>query len=138
MKYLHTMIRTNDPDASIKFYTEGLGLKLIREHRVEAGKFTLYFIGEDEHGPLLELTHNWGDRSYTIGDQFGHLAYQVDDIYQTCEHLMSLGITVNRPPRDGHMAFVKDPNNISIELLQAGAALAPNEPWVSMQNIGSW
>jgi lactoylglutathione lyase len=138
MKYLHSMIRTNDPDASIKFYTEGLGLKLIREHRVEAAKFTLYFIGEDEHGPLLELTHNWSDRSYTSGDQFGHLAYQVDDIYQTCEHLMSLGITINRPPRDGHMAFVKDPNNISIELLQAGAALASSEPWASMQNIGSW
>ena len=138
MKYLHTMIRTNDPDASIKFYTQGLGLKLIKENRVESGKFTLYFIGEDENGPLLELTHNWGERSYTGGDQFGHLAYQVDDIYQTCEHLMSMGIIINRPPRDGHMAFVKDPNNISIELLQAGTSLAVSEPWASMENIGSW
>ena len=138
MKYLHTMIRTNDPDASIKFYTEGLGLKLIKENRIESGKFTLYFIGEDENGPLLELTHNWGERSYTSGDQFGHLAYQVDDIYQTCEHLMSMGIAINRPPKDGHMAFVKDPNNISIELLQAGTPLAASEPWASMKNSGSW
>jgi len=138
MKYLHTMIRTNDPDASIKFYTQGLGLKLIKEQRVESGKFTLYFIGEDENGPLLELTHNWGERNYTSGDQFGHLAYQVDDIYQTCEHLMSIGIIINRPPRDGHMAFVKDPNNISIELLQAGGRLAVCEPWSSMENSGSW
>ena len=138
MKYLHTMIRTNDPEASIKFYTEGLGLKLITENRIEAGKFTLYFIGENEDGPLLELTHNWGERNYTSGDQFGHLAYQVDDIYQTCEHLMSMGIIINRPPRDGHMAFVKDPNNVSIELLQAGPSLAVTEPWASMKNSGSW
>lgn len=138
MKYLHTMIRTNDPEASIKFYTQGLGLKLIKENRVESGKFTLYFIGEDENGPLLELTHNWGENKYTSGDQFGHLAYQVDDIYQTCEHLMSMGIIINRPPRDGHMAFVKDPNNVSIELLQAGDRLAASEPWSSMRNSGSW
>lgn len=138
MKYLHTMIRTNDPDASIKFYTRGLGLKLIKEQRVESGEFTLYFIGEDENGPLLELTHNWGERNYTGGDQFGHLAYQVDDIYQICEHLMSMGIIINRPPRDGHMAFVKDPNNISIELLQAGERLAVCEPWSRMENSGSW
>lgn len=138
MKYLHTMIRTNDPDASIKFYTEGLGLKLIKEHRVESGKFTLYFIGESEQGPLLELTHNWEEQSYTGGDQFGHLAYQVENIYQTCEHLMTMGYTINRPPRDGHMAFVKDPNNISIELLQAGDSLIVSEPWSDMENIGSW
>ncbi len=138
MKYLHTMIRTNAPDASINFYTQGLGLKLIKEKRVESGQFTLYFLGEEENGPLLELTHNWGDQSYTHGNQFGHLAYQVDNIYQTCEHLMSMGITINRPPRDGHMAFVKDPNNISIELLQAGSPLAASEPWSSMENSGSW
>ncbi len=138
MKFLHSMIRTSDPKASIKFYTEGLGLKLIREHRVESAKFTLYFIGESEDSPMVELTHNWGDRCYTGGDQFGHLAYEVDDIYQLCEHLMTMGITINRPPRDGHMAFVKDPNNISIELLQEGTRLPASEPWTSMENIGSW
>jgi len=138
MKYLHAMIRTNVPEASIQFYTEGLGLKLIREKKVDSGKFTLYFLGENDDSPMIELTHNWGEHSYTQGDQFGHLAYAVDDIYKTCEHLMSLGITINRPPRDGHMAFVKDPNNISIELLQAGSALTPTEPWLSMPSQGSW
>lgn len=138
MRYLHSMIRTNQPEASIKFYTNGLGLKLIREKKVEAGKFTLYFLGESEDGPMVELTHNWGEREYTGGDQFGHLAYEVDDIYKTCEHLMAMGVIINRPPRDGHMAFVKDPNNISIELLQAGQRLPEQEPWVSMQSIGSW
>jgi len=138
MKYLHAMIRTNDPEASIHFYTKGLGLKLIREKRVESGKFTLYFLGENDDAPMIELTHNWKERSYTQGDQFGHLAFMVDDIYKTCEHLMSLEITINRPPRDGYMAFVKDPNDISIELLQAGESLAPTEPWSSMQNQGTW
>jgi len=138
MKYLHAMIRTNKPDESIGFYTEGLGLKLIREKRVESGKFTLYFIGENEDAPMIELTHNWDDQNYTQGDQFGHLAFAVEDIYETCTHLMSLGISINRPPRDGHMAFVKDPNNISIELLQIGEALTPGEPWLSMQNQGNW
>lgn len=138
MKYLHAMIRTNKPDDSIRFYTEGLGLNLIREKRVESGKFTLYFIGESEDSPMIELTHNWGDRNYTQGNQFGHLAFAVEDIYETCKHLMSLGISINRPPRDGHMAFVKDPNNISIELLQIGEALTPGEPWLSMQNQGNW
>ena len=138
MKFLHSMIRTNDPEASINFYTQGLGLKLIREQKVESGQFTLYFIGENEDSPMIELTHNWGDRTYTGGDQFGHLAYAVDDIYQTCQHLMSMGVAINRPPRDGHMAFVKDPNNISIELLQIGKRLEPREPWASMENSGSW
>ncbi|MEP1743441.1 MAG: VOC family protein [Kangiellaceae bacterium] len=138
MKYLHSMIRTNQPEASIEFYTKGLGLKLIKEKKVEAGKFTLYFLGESADGPMVELTHNWGEREYTGGDQFGHLAYEVEDIYQICEHLMSMGVTINRPPRDGHMAFVKDPNNISIELLQAGQRLPEKEPWASMPSIGSW
>lgn len=138
MKYLHSMIRTNQPEASIEFYTKGLGLKLIKEKKVEAGKFTLYFLGESADGPMVELTHNWGEREYTGGDQFGHLAYEVDDIYQICEHLMSMGVTINRPPRDGHMAFVKDPNNISIELLQSGQRLPEKEPWASMPSIGNW
>jgi len=138
MKFLHSMIRTNCPEESIRFYTEGLGLKLISEKRVEKGEFTLYFLGENENSPMVELTHNWGEQEYTSGDQFGHLAYATDDIYKTCEHLKSCGITINRPPRDGHMAFVKDPNNVSIELLQSGERLAPCEPWLSMGNIGSW
>jgi len=138
MKFLHSMIRTNQPEASLNFYLKGLGLQLIKEKKVEAGKFTLYFIAENENSAMIELTHNWGDRSYKGGDQFGHLAFAVEDIYQTCEHLSSMGITINRPPRDGHMAFVKDPNNISIELLQIGPALAVKEPWLSMENQGDW
>jgi lactoylglutathione lyase len=138
MKFLHSMIRTNCPKESIRFYTEGLGLKLISEKRVEKGEFTLYFLGENEGSPMVELTHNWGEQKYTGGNQFGHLAYAVDDIYKTCEHLKSCGITINRPPRDGYMAFIKDPNNISIELLQAGERLKACEPWVSMENNGSW
>ncbi len=138
MQFLHTMIRTNKPEDSLEFYTEGLGLKLISEKKVESGQFTLYFIGENKNSAMIELTHNWGDREYSTGDQFGHLAFAVDDIYQTCEHLKSMNITINRPPRDGHMAFVKDPNNISIELLQKGRSLDPVEPWKSMENIGSW
>ncbi len=138
MKFLHSMIRTNVPEESIKFYTQGLGLKLISEKRVESGQFTLYFLGESETSPMVELTHNWGERTYSDGDQFGHLAYSVDNIYETCEHLMSQGVVINRPPRDGHMAFVKDPNNISIELLQVGDNLPSKEPWLSMANSGSW
>ena len=138
IRFLHSMIRTNNPDESIKFYTEGLGLKLFKKYDSEAGQFSLYFIGETEDGPMVELTHNWGDREYTGGDQFGHLAYQTDDIYKLCEHLQSMGVTILRPPRDGHMAFIKDPNGISIELLQQGESLAAAEPWASMQNTGSW
>jgi lactoylglutathione lyase len=138
MKYLHSMIRTNNPEASIKFYVDGLGLKLTKEKRVESGKYTLYFLGESEDSPQIELTHNWGDQSYSSGNQFGHLAYEVDNIYDLCEHLSKMGVTINRPPRDGHMAFVKDPNNISIELLQKGGSLEPIEPWSSAENIGAW
>ncbi|MGB0494906.1 MAG: VOC family protein [Kangiellaceae bacterium] len=138
MKYLHSMIRTNCPEESVKFYTEGLGLKLISRRDIEAGRFSLYFLGESEDSPMVELTHNWDEQTYTNGNQFGHLAYQVDDIYQTCQHLSDMGVTINRPPRDGHMAFVKDPNGISIELLQAGERLAPKAPWDTMENVGSW
>ena len=138
MKFLHSMIRTNKPAQSIKFYTEGLGLQLISEKRVEAGRFTLYFIGENEDSAMIELTHNWDEQEYAGGNQFGHLAFAVEDIYQTCTHLSSLGVTINRPPRDGHMAFVKDPNDISIELLQSGKSLETKEPWASMQNTGNW
>ena len=138
MKFLHSMIRTNCPKDSIKFYTQGLGLKLISKKDFEAGRFSLYFLGESEDSPLVELTHNWDEQTYSSGNQFGHLAYQVENIYQTCEHLSKMGVTINRPPRDGHMAFVKDPNGISIELLQVGERLEPEEPWLSSENIGSW
>ncbi len=138
MKYLHAMIRTNCPEASIEFYCQGLGLKLIREKKVEKGRFTLYFIGEHADAPLIELTHNWDEQNYSSGNQFGHLAFAVEDIYKTCEHLQDMGVTIARPPRDGHMAFVKDPNNISIELLQSGDALPLKQPWVDMPSQGSW
>ena len=137
-KYLHSMIRTNAPEQSIKFYTEGLGLKLISKKDFEGGRFSLYFLGESEHSPQVELTHNWDEREYTNGDQFGHLAYHVDNIYEMCQNLQNLGVDILRPPRDGSMAFVKDPNGISIELLQNGAPLSPQEPWASMENQGSW
>lgn len=138
MQFLHSMIRTRIPEESINFYTQGLGLKLIHKKTVPQGKFTLYFIGESENSPMIELTHNWEEREYTSGDQFGHLAFAVDDIYAVCQHLIDMGITINRPPRDGHMAFVKDPNGISIELLQKGKNLAPSSPWQEMSNTGSW
>jgi lactoylglutathione lyase len=132
------MIRTSDPQASIKFYCDGLGLKLLRQNDYPDAGFSLYFIGESDDGPMVELTHNHDDRNYTGGDQFGHLAYQVEDIYSLCEHLQSMGVTILRPPRDGRMAFVKDPNGISIELLQKGTALELKEPWQSMESTGSW
>ena len=138
MKYLHSMIRTTDPEASLKFYCDGLGLKLIKQKDYPDAKFSLYFIGESDNGPMVELTHNHDDRSYKNGDQFGHLAYEVEDIYQICEHLSSMGITILRPPRDGRMAFVKDPNGISIELLQKGEALEQKSPWKDMESQGSW
>ena len=138
MKFLHSMIRTNCPEESVKFYTEGLGLKLISKRDIEAGRFSLYFLGESEDSPMVELTHNWDEQSYDHGNQFGHLAYAVDDIYQVCQHLSEMGVTINRPPRDGHMAFIKDPNGISIELLQTGARLLPKAPWDKMENTGSW
>ncbi|KQO51076.1 MULTISPECIES: VOC family protein [Sphingomonas] len=138
MRYLHTMIRVSDLDASIRFF-ELLGLKEVRRVDNERGRFSLIFLAApgDEGRAEVELTHNWDPEIYTGGRNFGHLAYRVDDIYATCQRLMDAGIIINRPPRDGHMAFVKTPDGISIELLQDGA-LPPTEPWVSMPNVGSW
>ncbi|MCT8001443.1 VOC family protein [Sphingomonas sanguinis] len=138
MRYLHTMIRVSDLDASIRFF-DLLGLKEVRRIDNEAGRFSLIFLAApgDEGRAEVELTHNWDPEIYTGGRNFGHLAYRVDDIYETCQRLMDAGVTINRPPRDGHMAFVKTPDGISIELLQDGA-LPPAEPWVSMPNVGSW
>lgn len=138
IQYLHAMIRTSDPDASHRFYTEGLGLIQTRRYDSEKGQFSLIYYATEAGAPEVELTHNWDDREYSNGDQFGHLAFRVDDIYQTCQRLQDMGVTVLRPPRDGHMAFIKDPNGISIELLQAGDSLLPMEPWLSMENTGSW
>ncbi|MBZ6382524.1 VOC family protein [Sphingomonas sanguinis] len=138
MRYLHTMIRVSDLDASIRFFAL-LGLKEVRRVDNERGRFSLIFLAApgDEGRAEVELTHNWDPEIYTGGRNFGHLAYRVDDIYETCQRLMDAGIVINRPPRDGHMAFVKTPDGISIELLQDGA-LPPAEPWVSMPNVGSW
>jgi len=138
IKYLHAMLRTNKPEESHLFYTQGLGLIKTRQMDSEKGKFSLIYYATEKGQPEVELTHNWEDRDYSNGDQFGHLAFEVEDIYQTCKKLQSMSITILRPPRDGHMAFVKDPNGISIELLQAKKALAPQEPWSSMENTGSW
>ena len=138
MKYLHTMIRVSDPDATIRFF-ELLGLREVRRMDNEKGRFSLIFLaapGDEE--AQVELTHNWDEAGYSEGRNFGHLAYRVDDIYESCRRLMDAGVTINRPPRDGHMAFVRSPDNISIELLQAGPALAPAEPWASMPNTGQW
>ncbi|KTT68367.1 VOC family protein [Sphingomonas sanguinis] len=138
MRYLHTMIRVSDLDASIRFFAL-LGLKEVRRVDNERGRFSLIFLAApgDEGRAEVELTHNWDPEIYTGGRNFGHLAYRVDDIYETCQRLMDAGVVINRPPRDGHMAFVKTPDGISIELLQDGA-LPPAEPWVSMPNVGSW
>jgi lactoylglutathione lyase len=139
MKYLHTMVRVTDLDASLAFYCDGLGLRQIKRTDNEKGRFTLVFLaapGDD--AAQVELTHNWDPEVYTGGRNFGHLAYQVDDLYALCHKLMSLGITILRPPRDGHMAFVRSPDQISIELLQKGPALPPAEPWQSMPNTGKW
>ena len=139
MKYLHTMVRVSDLDASLKFYCDALGLRELRRTEHEAGRFTLVFLaapGDDD--AQVELTYNWDEKGYTGGRNFGHLAYAVDDIYAACQKLMDAGVTINRPPRDGRMAFVRSPDGISIELLQHGAALAPAEPWTSMPNTGSW
>lgn len=138
MKFLHCMIRVNNVEKTLQFYCDLLGLKLLRKKDYPKGKFSLYFLAAGEGMPEIELTHNWGDRSYSHGDNFGHLAYLVEDIYELCDRLKSNGIAILRPPRDGHMAFVKDPNGISIELLQSGKALLPQEPWLSMANTGSW
>ena len=138
MRYLHTMIRVSDLDASLRFFAL-LGLQEVRRVDNERGRFSLIFLAApgDEGRAEVELTHNWDPEIYTGGRNFGHLAYRVDDIYETCQRLIDAGITINRPPRDGHMAFVKTPDVISIELLQDGA-LPPAEPWVSMPNVGSW
>lgn len=139
MQFLHTMVRVADLDASLKFYCDHLGLIERRRKQSEAGRFTLIFLGAPgDDGPEIELTHNWDPESYGEGRNFGHLAYRVDDIYALCQRLMEAGVTINRPPRDGHMAFVRSPDNISIELLQKGDALAPQEPWASMENSGKW
>ena len=139
MKYLHTMVRVTDLDESLDFYCNKLGLKEVRRHDSEGGRFTLVFLApEGQEESLLELTFNWDPEEYTGGRNFGHLAYEVDDIYQLCQDLMDQGVTINRPPRDGHMAFVRSPDNISIELLQKGEALPAMEPWASMPSTGEW
>ena len=139
MKYLHSMVRVRDLDASLRFYCEGLGLKEVRRRDVPEGKFTLVFLAApDSPEAEIELTHNWGsEEDYGSARNFGHLAFQVDDIYATCERVHNMGYTINRPPRDGHMAFVRSPDLVSVELLQHGK-LAPQEPWASMANTGVW
>ncbi len=148
MRYLHTMVRISDVEESLRFYCDLLGMKEVRRKESESGRFTLIFLsadgdvepasGDAQKAPLLELTYNWDPQAYQGGRNFGHLAYQVENIYETCQKLQDAGITINRPPRDGYMAFVKSPDGISIELLQTGEALATQEPWASMQSSGSW
>ena len=151
MEYLHTMIRISDIDQSLHFFCECLGMKEVNRYESEQGRFTLIFLASssdekkarENRTPLLELTYNWpteGEEpeTYTGGRNFGHLAYRVENIYETCQRLMDMGVTINRPPRDGHMAFIKSPDGISIELLQKGDSLSPTEPWKSMENEGSW
>lgn len=146
MRYLHTMVRVKDVESSLDFYCNKLGLVEVRRKDVEAGRFTLIFLAapKDEsaakssNAPELELTFNWDPEDYDVGRNFGHLAYKVDNIYDTCQKLMDAGVTINRPPRDGRMAFIKSPDNISIELLQEGDALAPAAPWADMENTGTW
>jgi len=139
MKYLHTMVRVTDIDESLDFYCNKLGLVELRRYDNEKGRFTLVFLAAPgDEAAQVELTYNWDPENYGEGRNFGHLAYQVDNIYETCRKLMDAGVTINRPPRDGHMAFVRSPDNISIELLQKGASLPPEEPWASMENSGRW
>lgn len=146
LQYLHSMIRVGDLHAALDFFCNKLGLIEVSRKEVEAGRFTLVFLAaphdledaEKKSAPLVELTYNWDEQEYTGGRNFGHLAYRVDDIYATCQQLMDKGVVINRPPHDGHMAFVKSPDGISIELLQKGERLPPAEPWVSMANTGSW
>lgn len=154
IEYLHTMVRVADLDAALRFYCEGLGLKEIRRVDNEGGRFTLVFLASEEDMkrreidgserplpaglPMIELTHNWDPEDYGGGRNFGHLAYRVDDIYEAVERFEAMGVTINRPPRDGRMAFVRSPDGISVELLQSGDALAPKEPWASAPNIGEW
>lgn len=146
MQYLHTMVRVRDIDESLRFYCDGLGLVETKRYESEKGRFTLIYLAaaddesraRSEKAPELELTYNWDAETYTGGRNFGHLAYRVDDIYAICAHLQDMGVTINRPPRDGHMAFIRSPDGISVELLQKGDALAPQEPWASMENTGEW
>ena len=139
MKYLHTMVRVSDLEASLDFYCNKLGLVELKRKEVPAGRFTLVFLAAPgDESAQLELTWNWDTEEYGGGRNFGHLAYAVDDIYVLCQRLMDAGITINRPPRDGHMAFVRSPDGISIELLQSGDSLPPQEPWTSMESIGGW
>lgn len=139
MQYLHTMVRVSDLDASLKFYCDALGLEELRRFDNDQGRFTLVFLSAPGNETAqVELTYNWDPESYSGGRNFGHLAYRVDDIYATCERLASNDVVINRPPRDGRMAFVRSPDGISVELLQTGEALAPTEPWLSMENIGEW
>ena len=146
MRYLHTMVRISDPDKSLDFYCGKLGMVEVRRHESQQGRFTLIFLaapgdeksGREQRAPLLELTYNWDPENYGEGRNFGHLAFEVEDIYETCRKLMESGVTINRPPRDGNMAFIRSPDGISIELLQKGEPKAPQEPWASMANTGSW
>jgi len=146
MRYLHTMIRVSDLDATLDFFVNKLGMVEINKYEIEAGRFTLVFLAAPDdaeaarknNAPMVELTYNWDPEELKGGRNFGHLAYVVDDIYATCQRLMDGGVTINRPPRDGRMAFVRSPDNISIELLQKGDALPSQEPWASMENIGEW
>jgi lactoylglutathione lyase len=139
IKYLHTMVRVTDVEDSLRFYCDLLGLKEIRRRDSEQGRFTLIFLApEGQEEAQVELTHNWDPEEYGAGRNFGHLAYAVEDIYAICQRLHDAGVTINRPPRDGNMAFVKSPDGISVELLQMGDALAPQEPWASMPNTGNW
>jgi lactoylglutathione lyase len=146
MRYLHTMVRVKDLDAALDFYCDKLGLSEVRRMESEKGRFTLVFLAAPDdveaarsnQAPVVELTYNWDAEDYAGGRNFGHLAYQVDNIYDLCQRLQDKGVTINRPPRDGHMAFIRSPDGISIELLQKGESLAPAEPWASMQNTGSW
>ena len=139
MKYLHTMVRVTDLNASLDFYCNKLGLQKIRESVNDKGRYTLVFLAAPgDENAQIELTYNWDPENYTGGRNFGHLAYEVDNIYQLCQRLQKSGVVINRPPRDGRMAFIRSPDNISIELLQKGGALEPQEPWVSMPNTGSW
>ncbi len=146
MRYLHTMVRVKDLDAALDFYCDKLGLQEVRRMESDKGRFTLVFLAAPDdveaakvdQAPVVELTYNWDTEDYAGGRNFGHLAYQVDDIYAVCQRLQDKGVTINRPPRDGHMAFVRSPDGISIELLQKDGSLPPQEPWASMQNTGAW
>lgn len=146
MQFLHTMIRASNLDDTLSFFCDKLGLVEVNRYDSDAGRFTLVFLAapqdveraREDQAPLVEITYNWDPEAYDGGRNFGHLAYRVDDIYATCQQLMDSGVTINRPPRDGRMAFVRSPDGISVELLQAGEAMAPAEPWASMANTGTW